>query len=183
MAIEEIIRSVTDQEQRSFIEISYLLNLPASFIHKQLKKALPRRTVSRRTVERWLGYFREGRADTSDEESSGRPRTAMDEQHRDILLELLQKSCIWFARELAYRHNIGLPSVHQLLREDLGLVKKQAHWVPHTSSPEQMQMREDIAYNNLFRYRADPSILDQVIALDESWVSLYTPLSRHKAKF
>jgi hypothetical protein len=31
--------------------------------------------------------------------------------------------------------------------------------------------------------RSDPSILDRFIALDESWVPLYAPLSRPKAKF
>jgi hypothetical protein len=67
MANEEIKKTVRDQEQRSSIRISYLLDLPTSFIHNQLVKALPRKAVSRRTVEQWLGHFRECRIDTSDE--------------------------------------------------------------------------------------------------------------------
>ncbi len=50
------------------------------------------------------------------------------EQHRDTLLELLRESYSLSARELAYRLNIGLPSIHRLISEDLGLVKKQAQW-------------------------------------------------------
>jgi hypothetical protein len=44
-------------------------------------------------------------------------------------------------RELAATHGLPIGTVHAILKEDLGLVKKSARWVPKLLSSEQMEER------------------------------------------
>ncbi len=44
-------------------------------------------------------------------------------------------------------------------------------------------MREDTAYTNLMAFKNGKLDLDSIIAIDETWVPMYAPPSRHKAQF
>jgi hypothetical protein len=90
MEKEQVFRSVSDQEQRSFIKICYLLDKDGPFIHLQLKKALPGRALAKRTVEKWLADFRGGRTATFDENRSGRPRSARDDHNIAMIKDFLE---------------------------------------------------------------------------------------------
>ncbi len=49
---QELINSITDENQRNLIKISRLLGLSAKDIHKQLTKSLDSRALPLKTVER-----------------------------------------------------------------------------------------------------------------------------------
>lgn len=70
-----------------------------------------------------------------------------------------------------------------MLKEDLHLVKKLATWVPHTFTDSQKEAREDIAYSNLTAYTSGLLPLNSMIAIDETWVPIYDPPSRHHTRF
>jgi transposase len=109
---ENLIQSVTDQEQHAFIKTLCLLDKGAATIHDQLLKDLSRRALAERTVRQWVHSFHNVRTSTKAAEQSGRQKIATDEAHRVVLEELLLESRSWSARELAFRLGIGSASVH-----------------------------------------------------------------------
>ncbi len=98
-------------------------------------------------------------------------------------MQQIEESHNWSLRELAARSGIPRETVRRILKDELNLVKISAKWVPHVLSKEQKETRQYMAYNNILRFKANPDMLKKVIALDESWVFLYNPLSRDQAKF
>jgi len=83
---------------------------------------------------------------------------------------------------LACRCDIPKETVRRILKEDLGLIKKLSSWIPHTLTEDQKEMRFNIAQANLSRHRSRPSLLKRIIAIDESWVPIYSPPARHQSK-
>ena len=48
-------------------------------------------------------------------------------------------------------------------------------WVPRLLSTEEMTKRVSASKQFLYRYRRDPSFLDRIITMDETWVHYYEP--------
>jgi hypothetical protein len=69
--------------------------------------------------------------------------------------------------------------MHNILHEELGLVKKSARWVPNLLSTEQKEERVRIC--SKFVAAVDHSsmtMLDQTITMDETMVSYHTPQTK-----
>ncbi|XGW34563.1 hypothetical protein V3C99_018471 [Haemonchus contortus] len=63
------------------------------------------------------------------------------------------------------------------------MVKKMCVWVPHLLLTEaQVQNRIDACRNNLLRHRRHPQLLKRTLAIDETWVDLYTEPESHKRR-
>jgi hypothetical protein len=141
--LQRLIPSVSDYEQRSFIKICILLDKTPTFIHDQLSKALPNRALSLRMVQTWVKDIKEGRVNVEDAPRLGRPITARTDEKLEQLKSLFADSNAWSHRELAYRLDTSRGNMQRMLKEDLGLVKKFATWVPHTLTQIQKESRED----------------------------------------
>jgi hypothetical protein len=70
-----------------------------------------------------------------------------------------------------------------MLTEDLKLTKNLGKWVPHELTQDQMEHRCLCSRHNLLLQNQHPNRLKQTLAIDETWLSLYTPPSRDKRKF
>ena len=180
---QELISSVTDQEQRSFIKICLILDKSATFIHNQLKSGLGSRAYALRTVEHWLTEFRRGRKSTETAPIPGRLSSSRTDEQLERLKELLCELKSWSVRELAFKLELSKTTVHRMLRENLGLVKKLGKWVPHLLTEEQMEHRCLVANINLKLINRHNYLLKSIVAIDESWVSLYTPPQRNQRQF
>ena len=183
MDLQETISSVTDSEQRAFIKFGFLLNRSGPDIHRDLTTAIGRRAYPLRTVQRWLAGFRKGRNST--EEARGGPHhVASDHQERLSALEgLLEESRGWSVRELSLRLQLPSTSIYRMLTDDLKLTKRLGKWVPHELTEDQMECRSLASRHNLLLLNHHPYRLKQTLAIDETWVSLYTPPPRDKQKF
>lgn len=63
----ELIKSVTDYEQRIFIKICVLFEPNAANIHRMLKKALGNNSYSQQHVRTLVKEIRDGRTDMNDQ--------------------------------------------------------------------------------------------------------------------
>jgi hypothetical protein len=63
---EELILSVTDQEQRGFIKIARIMGWTAGAIHHELNKHLKNKAMPKKSVERWVTDLNKGRTDVED---------------------------------------------------------------------------------------------------------------------
>ena len=73
-------------------------------------------------------------------------------------------------------------TVNALLKEDLGLVKKSARWVPRLLSDDQKATRAEFSRDFCRHAPADAMFLDRVITLDELAVSFHTPETKEQSK-
>jgi hypothetical protein len=109
---QELISSVTDQEQRSFIKICLILDKSATSIHNQLKSGLGSRAYALRTVEHWLTESRRGRTSTETAMIPGRPSFSRTDEQLERLKELLCELKSWSVRELAFKLELPRTTVH-----------------------------------------------------------------------
>jgi [histone H3]-lysine36 N-dimethyltransferase SETMAR len=70
----------------------------------------------------------------------------------------------------------GIPSttVYRIISQVLKMKKKLAKWVPYKLNEDQTYFRSEVCYNNLLTCRRNPNTIKRTIAIDESWIFLYT---------
>jgi hypothetical protein len=86
-------------------------------------------------------------------------------------------------RELAATHGLPIGTVHAILKEDLGLVKKSARWVPKLLSSEQKKERVASSRDFLALLRRHSlALLNNIVTMDESAVSFHTPETKRASK-
>lgn len=166
--------SINDYEQRTFIKFGVLLGYSAADILRLLKTALGPRSYKQRTVYDWVRNIKEGRTDVS-EARGGPHRTHSKRKERvEEIKEKLAEHRGWSLRELAHETGIPRSIVGEIIKKNLEMRKLMNQWVPHSLTEEVIETRIMASRNNLLRYRRHPRLLKRTIAIDESWVGLYT---------
>jgi [histone H3]-lysine36 N-dimethyltransferase SETMAR len=86
-------------------------------------------------------------------------------------------------QELSSVHNTSYGTIRRILKEELGLTKKSARWVPKLLSEEQKQQRVDRCQDfvNMVQRRSK-AVLDNIVTMDESAVSFHTPETKQQSK-
>jgi histone-lysine N-methyltransferase SETMAR len=80
-------------------------------------------------------------------------------------------------------HGLPIGTVHAILKEDLGLVKKSAHWVPKLLSSEQKEERVASSGDfSVLLWRHSLVLLNNIVTMDESAVSFHTPEMKRASK-
>jgi histone-lysine N-methyltransferase SETMAR len=84
---------------------------------------------------------------------------------------------------LAKAHGSSFGTISRILHSQLGLVKKSARWVPKLLSQEQMdeRVRTSQEFIQLVQTKGR-SVLDRIITMDESAVSMHTPETKQQSK-
>jgi hypothetical protein len=86
-------------------------------------------------------------------------------------------------RDLAIAHGVPFGTMHNILHEELGLVKKSASLVPKLLSSEQKEERVRICSEFVAAVdRSSMTTLDQIITMDETMVSYHTPQTKRQSK-
>jgi hypothetical protein len=86
-------------------------------------------------------------------------------------------------RSLAAAHGVCLRTICRILKEDLGLVNKLAHWVPKLLSQVQKEERVRISQDFFDAVEcSEVSMLDNMVTMDETMVSYYTPETKRMSK-
>ena len=80
---------------------------------------------------------------------------------------------------MAQELEIGVGSVHFILRNRLKMCKVSARWLPHRLTPEQAELRLTTATQLLYRYDSEgQDFLERIIAVSETWIRSYEPEMR-----
>ena len=172
---EALSQTVTDQEQRSFIKIGKLIGWSAGEIHRLLVRGLQGRAMALKTVECWVTKINKGRTEVED--TRGGPYFVTPDKDRriDRIKECLRETRGWSVAQLSLEVNVPPTSLWRILTEDLCLKKIMGKFVPHLLSEDQKMARLNICHDNLIRLRRHPNLLHKTLAIDESWVKLYSP--------
>ncbi len=85
-------------------------------------------------------------------------------------------------RRLAVQSGVSTGSVHNILKKDLGLTKIAAKFMPKVLTDDQCQRHVQAAQKCTDMVAMDPTVLQQIITGDESWIYLYDPETKHKSQ-
>ena len=91
MAAVHVSGTVTNDDQRAYIEIETLSRKTLTEIHSSLMEVCGVETVDRSTISRWAQRFLEGRLSIENDPKSGQPRTSTDDQSVEHTLQILEK--------------------------------------------------------------------------------------------
>ena len=102
MAAVHVSGTVTNDDQRAYIEIETLSRKTLTEIHSSLMEVCGVETVHRSTISRWAQRFRKGRLSRENDLESGQPRTSTDDQSVEHVLQILKEDCRMTCEEIAH---------------------------------------------------------------------------------
>lgn len=170
-------------EHRAVIKYLHLKGLSANDIHMDMLQVLGDTAPSYSTVTYWLREFERGRSSTADEARSGRPSTSTTETNIDNVNRLVLKDRRYNVRFIA--QEVGLPksTVHEILKQSLGLSKVCQRWVPRILTTDQKELRVQHSRQLLALYERDPkNFLSRFVTVDETWVHHFHPTTKQESK-
>ncbi|PNF26463.1 hypothetical protein B7P43_G15372 [Cryptotermes secundus] len=132
-------------------------------------------------LKEWFNRFKHGPMPADSEQRSGRPSTSRNADVIEKVRTLIMEDRRLAFREVADEVGISRGSANTILTEDLGMRRVAAKFVPKLLSPEQQQLRLEVAQDMLECANRDPEFLKTVIIGDESWVYGYDPETKVQA--
>ena len=97
------------------------------------------------TVYRWFTKFSSNQESIKDALYSGRPRTAVTKSNINRIKPIIEKNVRVTVRQLAKMTDLGLASVHFILKKIVMVTKISSCWIPHQLTDEQKCMRVQMA--------------------------------------
>ena len=174
--------ALSDHDQRSYIAISAEAKTDFLTVKCTMKNVFRRNSYSDRRIEELYKEFKDRkRLSTETCPRSEKPCTSTDENHADILNELMSMTRTWTIDELVDVMGISHGSIYLLLKRG-NYRKVGSIWLPHQLSDQDLEMRVRAARNNLQWFRRNLRMLGKIIAIDETYVRLYNPLDRQQAR-
>lgn len=168
-------------EVRAVIKFFVLEGLSATEIHAKLVRVLKDSAPSYATVCRWTVEFKRGRTSVDDDPRSGRPKSALNTEVIEKIQDMVMADRRLTEDALAEATGISHGSVHEILRNVLGMRKLMTRWVPHLLSLEQKRTREKLSAQHLARFTKNKNdFLRRFITMDETWVYHYDPELRQQ---
>lgn len=163
-------------EIRGYIKARCKLGLTVKEIHSEIGSIYGDNKMSFATVYRWFKKFSSGQESVKDAPYSGRPKSAVTQCNVNKIKSIIAKDARFTVRQLARMTNLGLASVHFILKKILKVSKISARWIPHLLTDEQKRTRVQMAKQLLKKYpKYDKKLFDNIITGDETWVHFYEP--------
>jgi hypothetical protein len=126
-------------------------------------------------IKEWFNRFKDGRTLADSDQRSWRPSTNRNANVIENVHSLILEDCRLTVREIADEVGIRTGSAHSILTENLHMCRVVVKFVPKLLSPEQQQLRLEVARDMLECASRDREFLKTVIAGDEMWVYGYDP--------
>ncbi|XP_068247957.1 protein GVQW3-like [Palaemon carinicauda] len=157
-------------EQRYCIKFCQKLGDSQSETIRKIKQVFGDDAMGVTQIKEWFNRFKSGRASAESDPRSGRPQTARSAAVVERVQNLVMADRRSTVREIAQEVGVSKDSAHVILRDDLNMHRVAAKFVPRLLSPEQKDLRCQVAKDLLDIANTDPQFLNTVITGDESWV-------------
>ncbi len=163
-------------EMRSNIKLGVRLGQTQQQVFQTLRQAYGDEAPSKSTVHRWFLRIQNDQAvDLKGGQSSGRPCSTRTAANIAAVKACVDEDSRQTVRQIAVDTGISRPTVHRILTKELKLKNIASRFVPHILSEEQRERHCFVCMENLVAVREDPTLLDRIITMDESWISTYEP--------
>jgi len=151
--------ALENRDQRSYIAVSALAGTDLITVKRTIRKVFKKEAFKDSWIGRLYNEFKNVQRLTTDVcPRSGRPVTATDENHEEILNELMSQRRTWTIDELVDVMGIGRASVWLLLQR--GHYRKiGAQWLPHQLDQQDLELRVRACRLNLRWFANEPRML------------------------
>ncbi|KAJ4426506.1 hypothetical protein ANN_27320, partial [Periplaneta americana] len=175
-------RKMTERiEQRYCIKFCQKLGDSQSQTIRKIQQVFGEDAMGVTQIKEWFNRFKDGRTSAESEQRCGRPQTARSAAVVERVRNLVMADHRLTVREIAEEVGVSKDSAHAILRDDLNMNRVAAKFVPKLLSPEQKDLRCDVAQDLLDTANTDPGFLNTVITGDESWVYGYDPETKRQS--
>ncbi|KAJ4439787.1 hypothetical protein ANN_07915, partial [Periplaneta americana] len=175
-------RKMTERiEQRYCIKFCQKLDYSQSQTILKIQQVFGEDAMGVTQIKEWFNRFKDGRTSAESEQRCGRPQTARSAAVVERVRNLVMADRRLTVREIAEEVGVSKDSAHAILRDDLNMNRVAAKFVPKLLSPEQKDLRRDVAQDLLDTANTDPGFLNTVITGDESWVYGYDPETKRQS--
>ena len=128
-------QGMDEVQQRSVIRFMVMQNKTPKSIHEELQTTLGEAALAYSTVKKWAALFKAGRESVEDDERSGRPKTAVNEDKVKAVEDFIMRDRRVSVRHIAATMNLSVGSVETIIHERLHMSKVSARWVSACSHP------------------------------------------------
>ena len=118
-------------DQRVYCKIRAQLGFLPTEIHADLQKVYGNGALKYATVCKWARRFNDGQESIENDPWVGRPVSILTEKNVATVKTLIEEDARYTIQEIEESCGIHSSSVLKILREQLGLRKICARWVPH----------------------------------------------------
>lgn len=168
-------------KQKAVIEFLAFEGNAAKEISDRLKNVYGDSALSYASVKRWVTHFKSGDSSITDKPRSGRPSTAVIEENRVLVDELIRGDRRITVREIVEKIGTGHNAAQNIIRE-LGYSKVCARWIPRQLTDELKRSRREICAELLERYRMEgDQFMNSIVTGDESWAHHYEPETKRQS--
>lgn len=173
----------TYEEQRAVIRFLLEEGQKPVFILNRLQNRFRDSCMSRSAFYSWVARFRDGRNDVHNRHGRGRPACIVTPQMVKNVESYIMKDRRVTLQEVANRFSISKGSVFKIVRDNLGLSKVSARWVPKQLSADQKLVRKTTSKDLLARHkRQGDGFLHHIVTGDETWIHHSEPESKVQSK-
>ncbi len=135
--------------------------------------------LSHTQIRFWYKRFQdEPDHNTADHKRPGRPRSARVEAKIEQVQQAILDDRHVTVQQLAQDTSVSTATVQKIIKKDLAAKKLAPKFVMTVLTEAQRKSRMDISRTNAQLIDQDRSVLDRVIAVDESWVYTYDPRTK-----
>ena len=168
-------------KQKAVIEFLMREGIAACEISDRLKKVYGESALSYASVKRWMIDFKSGRNDIIDKPRSGRPSSAVTDENKQRVDEMIRSNRRITTRDIIDVIGVGHSAVHSII-SNLGYSKVCARWVPRQLTDELKHRRLEVCGQMLQRYRNEgEQFMNSIVTGDESWVHHYEPETKRQS--
>ncbi|KAL4091078.1 hypothetical protein QTP88_025819 [Uroleucon formosanum] len=159
-------------EQRANIKLCFKLGKTAEETLECLKTVYGDEALKKTAVYDWFKRFKNGQESLKDEERSGRPSTLKNDETIEKVKNLVRSDRRLRIQDMANALGISYGSVQNILKDDLGMGRVCAKFVPRILTEDQMENRKLIAAELFKRSVNEKDFLSKIVTGDETWVML-----------
>ncbi|GFT99537.1 HTH_48 domain-containing protein [Nephila pilipes] len=119
-------------------------------------------------IKEWFNRFKDGLTSAERKQRCGKPQNARSAANVERVRNLVMTDRRLTVREISEEVGVSKDSAHAILREDSNMNRVAAKFVPKWLSPEQKELRFDVAQDLLDSSNTYPGFLNTVITGDKS---------------
>ncbi|KAL4083495.1 hypothetical protein QTP88_028811 [Uroleucon formosanum] len=162
-------------EQCANIKFCFKLGKTVAETLECLKTVYGDEALKKTAVYDWFKRFKNGQESLEDEERSGRPSTSKNDETIEKVKNLVRSDRRLRIQDMANALGISYGSVQNILKDDLGMRRVCAKFVPCILTEDQMENRKLIAAELFERSVNEKDFLSKIVTVNETWVFAYDP--------
>ena len=131
--------------------------------------------MNQASVFEWLKRFKEGRESVRDDKRCGRSKEVRTPELIDQKKTFMDKDRRVSIETISAQFDVSVENIHTVIWEELKMRKICAKFVPRVLREDQKERLCHDSREMVELINSDPTVLDALVACDESWIYCYDP--------